>query len=124
MTLAAGAKLDEVNRLARVEVEHETDPVGERDRVGSLLNEPLRTKTIPLDAAPLEAFAVPVGEARLLDLLRHVRAELAAETLPLAGEHAMTLKIAKRAVVGDDLEPVADGFEPATGLVAPVSSLA
>ncbi len=40
MALAAGAQLDQVHRLARVEVEHVADPVAEAERVRRLLGEP------------------------------------------------------------------------------------
>ena len=40
VALAAGAQLDEVHRLARVEVEHVADPVAEAERVWRRGGEP------------------------------------------------------------------------------------
>ena len=44
--------------------------------------------------------------------------------LPLDGEHAVALEVAERAVVGDDLEAVAQRLEAAAGAVAAVGALA
>ena len=45
------------------------------------------------------------------------------QRLPLDREHAVSLQIAERAVVGDDVEAVVDAFERAPGLVATVAPL-
>src|SRR6185295_7243965 len=65
-------------------------------------------------------FAILITVTGQLDLLGDVGAEVAAEPLPLDRQETMALKVAKRAVVGRDLEPVSDRLEPAAGLVAPV----
>ena len=77
-----------------------------------------------LGAAHLEALAVGVAVPGGLDLLGHVRAQLGAEALPLAGQHAVALEVAEGAVVGDDLEAVAQRLPAAAGLVAPVGARA
>ncbi len=50
MALAAGAQLDQVERLAGVELEHIADPVGEAERVRRLLDEPLAAQALVLRA--------------------------------------------------------------------------
>ena len=107
MALAAGAKLDQVERLARVELEHVADAIGEAERVRRLLDEPLAAQPLVLGARRLERARVLRAEARLLDLVRDVGAEIRREPLPLAREQAMALEVAEGAVVGDDLEAVA-----------------
>src|SRR5206468_3465706 len=50
MALAAGAKLDQVQRLARVELEHVSDAIGEAERVRRFLGEPLAAQALVLHA--------------------------------------------------------------------------
>ena len=65
-----------------------------------------------------------VAGARLAHLLGDAGPEVGAETLPLAGQHPVALQVAEAAVVGDDLEPVAERLEAAAGPVAAVGALA
>src|SRR5207248_10373585 len=60
------------------------------------------------------------GEAGGRGLVRNVGAEVGREPLPLAGEQAVALEVPEGAVVGDDLEPVAQRLEAAAGPVAAV----
>ena len=46
------------------------------------------------------------------------------EALPLNGQHPVALEVPERAVVGDDLEAVAQRLEAAAGAMAAVGSLA
>ena len=57
-------------------------------------------------------------------VLRDAGAEMGPERLPLDGQHPMALQIAKRAVVRDDLKPVAQGLEAAPRAMATVGALA
>jgi hypothetical protein len=124
MPFTARAKLDQVHRLAGVQVKQVTDPVLERDRVRSLVDEPLAAQPLVFAPADLEALLISVAKARGLYLLGHVSTALAAEPLPLAGEHAMPLQISERSVVGDHLEAVAKRLEPAARAVASVAARA
>ena len=58
------------------------------------------------------------------DLFGHPGPEVRRQRLPLGREHPVTLEIAEGAVVGHDLEPVAQRLEPAPRTVAAVGPLA
>ena len=124
MALAARAELDQVQRLARIELEHVADAIGEAERIRRLLGEAFAAQPLVLGARDLERALVLAAEAGLHELVRDVGAEIRGEPLPLAGEQAVPLQIAERAVVGDDLEAVAERLEAAAGAVAPVLALA
>ena len=124
MALAAGAQLAQVHRLARVEVEHVADPVAEAERVRRRLGQPGRLEPVELAPRELERALVLVADARLADLVGDAGAEVGAEPLPLAGQHPVALQVAEAAVVGDDLEPVADRLPAAARAVAAVAALA
>ena len=55
--------------------------------------------------------------------MRNVGAEVRRQPLPLAREQTVPLQVAKRAVVGDDLEAVRERLEAASRPVAPVLAL-
>lgn len=76
MALAAGAQLDDVHRLAGVEVEHVADPVGEAERVRRLRGQALVVQALPGVARGLQRAAVVVAAAGGLDLGRHRGAEV------------------------------------------------
>ena len=121
MPLAAGAQLDQLHRLAGVEVEDEADPVAEAQRVRRGVWRPrpsaaARTRRL----RDLERAAVLVAAAGELDLLGNAGAEVGRQRLPLDRQHPVALQVAERAVVGDDLEAVAQRLEPAPGAVAAV----
>src|SRR5579862_7012299 len=117
MALAARAKLDQMERLARVELEHVADAIGEAQGVRGLVGEARCTQPLVLGARRLEGTFVVRAEARFLDLVWDVGAEVRRQPLPLAGKQAMPLEIPEGAVVGDDLEPVGERLEPATRTV-------
>ena len=50
MALAAGAELDQVQRLARVELEHVPDAIGEAERIRRLVGEPFAAQPLVLGA--------------------------------------------------------------------------
>ena len=56
----------------------------------------------------------------LADLVGDAGAEVRAQPLPLAGEHPVALQVAEGAVVGDDLEAVAQRLQAAARAVAAV----
>src|ERR687895_2541986 len=112
MALAPRAQLDHVHRLTRVHVEHVADPVAEAERVRGQLAPTRRDDALVLRPRALEPLAVGAGHAGVLELLRHARPELRPERLPLHGQHPVALQVAERAVVRDDLEPVAQRLEP------------
>ena len=124
MALAAGAELDQVHRLACVEVEHVADPVAEAERVRRRGGEPGGREPVVLRGGAVERGAVGVALAGRDDLLRHAGAEGRRERLPLHGQHAVALEVAERAVVRHDLEAVAQRLEAAAGTVAAVPALA
>ena len=68
---------------------------------------------------PLEVGA----DAGFAHLLGHAGAEVGPEPLPLAGQHPVALQVAEGAVVGDDLEAVAERLEAPPGAVAAVGPL-
>jgi len=48
MALAAGAQLDQVERLASVELKHVADAIGEAERIGRLLGETFAAQPLVL----------------------------------------------------------------------------
>ena len=124
VALAARAQLDQVHRLAGVEVERVADPVGEAERVGRVLAQAGVAQALVLAARHLQRPLELAADARLANLVGDPGAEIGAEPLPLAGQHPVALQIAEGAVVGDDLEAVAQRLEAAAGAVAPVGALA
>src|SRR4051794_19276742 len=124
VALAAGAQLDELHRLARVEVEHVANAEAEAEGVGGLAFAALAGEALPFRRRELVGAAHRVAAAGGLDLLGHAGAEVRSEALPLHGEHAMALEVAEGAVVGDDLEAVAQRLEAAPGAVAAVRARA
>src|SRR5579884_4349480 len=120
MALPARTELDQVHRLARVELEDVADAVREAERVGRLLDEPLATEPFVFGPRRLERSPVPGAEAGLLDLVRNVGSEVRREPLPLAREQAVPLQVAEGAVVGDDLEAVGERLEAAPRPMPPV----
>ena len=124
MALAAGAQLDQVHRLARVQVEDVADAEGEAERVGGELLEPGGGEPLVLVAGDFQGPLEFAADARFAHLLGDARAEVGAEPLPLHGQQAVALQVAEGAVVGDDLEAVAERLEAAAGAVAAVVALA
>ena len=120
MALAPGTQLDQVQRFARIELEHEADPVGETERIRRLVGKPFAAEPLVLDARDLERALIVAAEPGGDQLVRHVGAEVGGQRLPLAREQPVALEIAEGAVVGDDLEAVAQRLEAATGAVAAV----
>ncbi len=120
MSLASGAQLDQVERLARVELEDVADPVGEAERVRRLLGESLPAQPLVFGARDLEGALVVAAEPGGDELVRHVGAEVGGERLPLAREQPVALEVAESAVVGDDLEAVTQRLEAAAGTVAAI----
>jgi hypothetical protein len=113
-----------VHRLARVHVEHVADAVAEAERIRRGVGVAARREAVVLLARAVERAPVVVAAAGLGDLVRHGRAEVGREALPLDGQHAVALEVAERAVVGDDLEAVAQRLEAAARPVAAVDALA
>src|SRR4051812_49450693 len=120
MALAPGAQLDELHRLAGVQVEHVAQAVAEAQRVGRLALAALAGQALPRRAGGLERTAVVVADAGGLDLLGHAGAEVRGELLPLDGEHPVALQVAERAVVRDDLEAIAQRLVAPAGAMAAV----
>src|SRR6266851_6677745 len=123
MPLAAGPQLDQMQRLARVELEHVAETEREAERVRSLLDEPFAAQPRVLDAGDVERTLILAAQPRSDDLVGDVGAEVGRQPLPLAGEEAVALEVAEGAVVGDDLEPVAERLEASAGPVTAVLSL-
>ena len=125
VALAAGAQLDQVHRLAGVEVEHVADPVAEAERVGAALAQAGAREALVLGARALERAR---GRGRRSPPRRPPPGRSAPRSgvsaLPLDGEHPVALEVAEGAVVGDDLEAVAQRLEAAAGAVAAVGALA
>src|SRR5205823_3030478 len=111
VALAAGAELDQVQRLTGVELEHVTDAIGEAEGVRRLLREPFAAQPLVLQARSLERAYVVAAQAGLLDLVRDVGTEVGRQPLPLARQQAMALEVAEGPVVGDDLEAVGERLE-------------
>src|SRR5215210_3855243 len=123
MALAPGAQLDQMHRLAGVQVEHVADAVGEAQRVRRELGTACLDEAGMLGVRALEPAPEEVGDPCGLELLGDLRPEVGREPLPLDGEHAMALQVAEGAVVGYDLEAVGDRLEAAPGAVAAVAPL-
>src|SRR5439155_19609909 len=120
MALAAGAELDQVKRLPGVELEHVADAESEAERVRRLLDEAFGAQARVLRARDVEGPLELAGEARGRELVRDVGAEIGRQPLPLAREQAVALQVAEGAIVGDDLEAVAESLEAAARSVAAV----
>src|SRR5258708_2501310 len=104
-----------MHRLAGIEVEHVAHPVCQAQRVGSVLLEALVDQKLPGLSRAFEPAAELAAQARVLDLLGHLSAEVWGQDLPLDGQHAVALQVTEGAVVGDDLEAVAEGLQAAPG---------
>src|SRR3954468_19770610 len=115
MTLAPGAQLDQMHRLARVQVEQVADPVPKAECVGRRVTKPGVRQAVVLRARDLQGPFVLGAGSGLTDLVGDSRPEVGAEALPLAGKHPVALQVAEPAVVGDDLEAVADRLPAAAG---------
>ena len=113
-----------MQRRARVELQHVADAERERERVRRLFDETLAAQPHVLGARDLERALVLAAEPCGDNLVRDVGAEVGREPLPLTREQPVTLKIAKRAVVGDDLEPVRQRLEAAARTMAAVLAVA
>src|SRR5215204_4767217 len=122
MALAPRAQLDELHGLAGVEIEHVADAVAEAERVSGLAFASLAGQSVPLGVRDLERPPVAIAAAGGLDLVGHAGAEVGRQALPLHGEHAVALQVAEGAVVGDDLEAVAQRLEAPAGAVAAVGA--
>src|SRR5205807_9121469 len=96
------------------------DAEGEAESVRRFLDEAVGAQPLILGARHIEGTLVLAAEACGDELVRDVRAEIGGEPLPLAREEAVPLEIAERAVVGDDLEAVAQRLEAAPGTMPPV----
>src|SRR6201992_3370589 len=83
VALAAGAQLDQVHRLARVQVEDVADPEGEAERVRGELVEPGRGESRVLAAGDLQRPFEFAPDARFAYLLGDAGAEVGPEPLPL-----------------------------------------
>ena len=106
MSLRRRAQLDDVHRLARVHLHLETDAIRHHDRVRRGVAE---ARGHADRAAPpsVHHLAPVVVRRRPHDRLRLGIAMERRQRLPLEREQAMTLQIAKRAVVGEDVETIA-----------------
>ncbi len=124
MSLAAGTELDQLHRLARVEIEDEAQPVAEAQRIRRRAAQSAVDEALVLEPRKLQRAAVVIAAAGLVDLFGHACAQLGAERLPLHGQHPVALQVAEGAVVGDDLKPVAKRLEAAPGPMAAVVALA
>ena len=113
-----------MHRLAGVEVEDVADAEAEAERVRRGVAQAGGGEALVLLLRALERARVEVARAGLDDLVGHAGAEVGRQALPLHGQHAVALKVAEGAVVGDDLEAVAQRLEAAAGAVAPVGALA
>ena len=122
--LGRRAQLDDVHRLAGVQLHIETHPVRHRDRVRGDLGQPGgHDRVVELGRPPEDLRPVGLG-ARRRDRLGHHGAVVRREPLPLEGEQAVALQVAERAVVTQDVEAVRRPLERAPGPVASVEPLA
>src|SRR5271157_1671886 len=64
--------------------------------------------------------AVVIATAGKLNLFGDPGPEFGRQRLPLDGQHPVALEVTERAVVRDDLEPVAERLEPPSGTVPAV----
>jgi hypothetical protein len=113
-----------VHRRAGVEVEDEPDPVAEAQRVDGRSAPARVDEPRVLGGARPRARRGSRRHAGGVELLGHPGAEVGRQALPLHGEHPVALQVAERAVVGDDLEAVAQRLEAAPGPVAAVRAVA
>ena len=123
VSLRPRAQLDEVHRFTRVELHDVADAVRQRDRVRGLLGEVRQEGAVQV-LRPSDRLVVALTETGIGDDPRHVVAERDAEPLPLDRQHSVTLQVAKRAVVGDELEAVVGPLEGAAGTVPSVAPVA
>src|SRR5262249_47661806 len=123
-SLPPRTQLDQRHRLAGVEVEKVGDGVAEAEGVGGHLALARRSQSLVLGPRDLEGALVLRAGAGLSDLLGDARAQVRAEALPLAGQHPMALQVSEAAVVGDDLDAVADRLPAAAWAVDPARSAA
>src|SRR4051794_39952803 len=89
MTLATRAQLDQVHRLARVQIEDVSDPVAQAERVRRELGHAGVADALVLRRGALEPGAVVVGYTGLLELGGDAGAEVGTERLPLDREQAV-----------------------------------
>src|SRR4051794_24056456 len=120
MPFTSRAQLDQMQRLAGVELEDVPDAEGEAECVRRLLDEAFAAQPRVFGARDVERTLVVSAEAGRDELVRDVRAQVRRQPLPLAREETVALQVAKGAVVGDDLEAVAQRLEAAPGTMAPV----
>src|SRR3984957_11410567 len=106
MALGSAPELEQVHRLAGRELHHVADAICERNGVCGLLRKVLGERAVQLRGA-FQALGVRFGETCCFDDLWNGVAKRGRERLPLDGEHAMSLQVAKGAVVRDDVEAVA-----------------
>src|SRR4051794_29899014 len=123
MTFPARAELDQVHRLARVHVEDVANPVAKAERVWSQVRADAAANPLVLGRGALEPRAVVVCHTGVRELPGDAGAEIGTQRLPLDRQQPVALEVAERAVVGDDLEAVADGLEAAPGPVPAVGAL-
>ena len=91
---------------------------------GASSTRPCAAKPRVLRAGDLERALVLAAEPGRDELVRNVGTEVGRQPLPLAGEQAVALQVAERAVVGHDLEAVGERLEAAAGPVPAVLPLA
>ncbi len=121
--LRSRAQLEQVHRLTRVHLHREADAVGHRERVRRLLWELRRQRPIEL-GGPLHRGIELLRASGGVDRVGPVESVTRRQRLPLDGEHAVTLEVSERAVVSENVEPVVDPLERATGLVPAVAPVA
>src|SRR5207253_1805867 len=81
-------------------------------------------QSLVLVARDLEGALELPADARFPHLLGDPGAEVRRQALPLAGQHPVALQVAEGAVVGDDLEAIAQRLESAPRPVAAVGAIA
>ena len=125
VALAGAAQLGEVHRLARVEVQHVADAVAEAQRVRGGVGQAGVAQALVLRAGAVQRALVERRRSRPATTSSGTSAPRSGvSALPLDGEHPVALEVAERAVVGDDLEAVAQRLEAAARAVAAVRALA
>ena len=120
MARRRGAQLEQVHRLARVHLHHEAD-AGTRatPRTTPARGTGRRARRRATPSAPSRRRTVARGRLRRSPRGRRSRARVR-QRLPLDREHAVTLQVAERAVVGEDVEAVVDALERAARAVTTV----
>ncbi len=122
MPLRRRAQLDEMHGLARVQLDHVAHPVTERDEVAGLLRKGV--DDLAVGGFRLANGNVPsLSETGVDDRVGNLVSQRRRQLLPLHGEHAVTLQIAERPVIGHHLERVVAVLEPAPRTVAAVASM-